>query len=78
MPGMNKAFTCEMGLAGKPRSGGSQNDAADDELESSVQLPPGVKNYITPNGYRKLKKELEREKRMIDMELKLLKSKRER
>ena len=56
---MNKAFTCEMGLAGKPRSGGSQNDAADDELESSVQLPPGVKNYITPNGYRKLKEELE-------------------
>lgn len=56
---MNKAFTSEMGLAGKPRNGGSQNDAADDELEPSAQLPPGVKNYITPNGYRKLKEELE-------------------
>jgi len=36
-------------------SGGSE----DDELEPSIQLPVGVKNYITPNGYRKLKDELE-------------------
>jgi transcription elongation factor GreB len=31
----------------------------DDELEPSAQLPAGVKNYITPGGYRKLKDELE-------------------
>jgi len=43
---MNKAFTREQ-------------DSDDDELEPSAQLPVGVKNYITPNGYRKLKEELE-------------------
>ena len=45
---MNKAFTRE-----------ADSDVGDDELESSVQLPAGIKNYITPNGYRKLKGELE-------------------
>ncbi len=34
-------------------------DNDDDELEPSIQLPVGVKNYITPNGYRKLKEELD-------------------
>jgi len=43
---MSKAFTREV-------------DAADDEIEPSVQLPAGVKNYITPGGYRRLKDELE-------------------
>ena len=43
---MSKAFTRE-----------SEQD--DDEMEPSAQLPVGVKNYITPNGYRKLKEELE-------------------
>lgn len=43
---MSKAFTRE-------------SDTEDDEIEPSVQLPAGVKNYITPNGYRKLKDELE-------------------
>lgn len=56
---MSKAFTREMGSAGKPRSGCPQNDTDEDESEPSVQLPIGVKNYITPSGYRKLKEELE-------------------
>ena len=43
---MSKAFTRE-------------NESVDDEIEPSAQLPVGVKNYITPNGYRKLKEELE-------------------
>src|SRR3990167_9807463 len=43
---MNKAFTRE-------------DDSGDDELEPAIQLPAGVKNYITPNGYGKLKKELD-------------------
>lgn len=43
---MSKAFTRE-------------DDTADGELEASVQLPAGVKNYITPNGYHKLKEELD-------------------
>jgi transcription elongation factor GreB len=43
---MSKAFTRE-------------SDSDDDELEPSAQLPVGVKNYITPVGYRKLKEELE-------------------
>ena len=50
---MSKAFTRETDVAG-----GSQDDAAAG-LEPSVQLPAGIKNYITPNGYRKLKEELE-------------------
>ena len=43
---MSKAFTRE-------------DDSGDDELEPSLRLPVGVKNYITPNGYRKLKEELD-------------------
>lgn len=43
---MSKAFTRE-------------DDTADDEVEPSAQLPVGVKNYITPRGYNKLKEELE-------------------
>jgi len=31
----------------------------DDDAASSDQLPVGTKNYITPNGYRKLKDELD-------------------
>lgn len=42
---MSKAFTRE--------------DDTDDELESSIQMPMSVKNYITPNGYHKLKEELD-------------------
>ncbi len=48
---MNKAFTREKDIAGDPQ--------LDDGPESSPQLPAGVKNYITPGGYRKLKDELE-------------------
>jgi transcription elongation factor GreB len=43
---MNKAFTRE-------------KDSEDEELELSLQLPAGVKNYITPGGYRKLQEELD-------------------
>jgi transcription elongation factor GreB len=43
---MSKAFTRE-------------DDTPEDESEPSVQLPAGVKNYITPGGYRKLQEELE-------------------
>ncbi|MBI3222911.1 MAG: transcription elongation factor GreB [Nitrosomonadales bacterium] len=43
---MSKAFTRD-------------NDVADDEQEPSLRLPEGVKNYITPNGYRRLKEELD-------------------
>lgn len=43
---MDKAFSQAKGLI-------------DDELPPSMQLPVGVKNYITPNGYNKLKEELE-------------------
>lgn len=57
---MSKAFTHEMDLAGKPRNGHPQNDAADDDEPGALfQLPAGAKNYITPNGYRKLKEELD-------------------
>ncbi len=31
----------------------------DEELTPSAQLPAGVKNYITPGGYRKLQEELD-------------------
>ena len=45
---MNKAFTKE-----------SDGDAADDELSSALPpLPAGVKNYITPAGYARLRREL--------------------
>jgi transcription elongation factor GreB len=43
---MSKAFTRE-------------TDSDDEELELSSQLPAGVKNYITPGGYRKLQEELD-------------------
>lgn len=43
---MSKAFTREQ----------SNND---NELEPLLRLPVGVKNYITPGGYRKLKEELD-------------------
>jgi transcription elongation factor GreB len=43
---MSKAFTREQ-------------DSDDEELELSSQLPVGVKNYITPIGYRKLQEELD-------------------
>jgi transcription elongation factor GreB len=43
---MSKAFTRE-------------SDPVDEELELSSQLPAGVKNYITPSGYRKLQEELD-------------------
>lgn len=43
---MSKAFTRE-------------DDGEDDDLEPSMRLPVGVKNYITPKGYNKLKQELD-------------------
>jgi len=43
---MSKAFTRE-------------DDSSDDELDPSLQLPAGIKNYITPSGYCKLKEELD-------------------
>lgn len=43
---MNKAFTRE-------------RDPDGEDLEAAVQLPAGVKNYITPGGYRKLQEELD-------------------
>jgi len=43
---MSKAFTRE-------------TDSDDEELEPALRLPVGVKNYITPQGYRKLKEELD-------------------
>lgn len=43
---MSKAFT-------------NEDDTVDDDLEPQVQLPMGVKNYITPGGYRRLKEELD-------------------
>lgn len=36
-----------------------EDDASEDELGLSAQLPSGVKNYITPNGYSRLKQELD-------------------
>ncbi len=45
---MSKAFTRET------------DESADDEEHPSAQpLPPGLKNYITPAGYRRLKDELD-------------------
>lgn len=43
---MSKAFTRE-------------NDDDDDELDAALKLPVGVKNYITPQGQRRLLNELE-------------------
>ncbi len=44
---MNKAFTRE-----------SDSDD-EDELEPSLQLPQGTRNYITPGGYARIKAELD-------------------
>ena len=43
---MSKAFTRE-------------DDSDDEALEPALQLPAGVKNYITPRGYRALQVELD-------------------
>ena len=44
---MSKAFTRE-------------HDSADDEdTLPTLQLPPGVKNYITPSGHQRLQEELD-------------------
>jgi len=37
----------------------SRDDSNDDESNLSPPLPVGIKNYITPGGYRKLQEELE-------------------
>ena len=50
---MNKAFTRE------------SDGAEDEELEPEVAQPPGLKNYITPAGYARLREEL---KRLLDVE----------
>jgi transcription elongation factor GreB len=44
---MSKAFTRE------------QDSADDEDIQPALQLPPGVKNYITPSGYRKIQEELD-------------------
>ena len=50
---MSKAFTRE------------SDGAEDDELEPGAAQPPGVKNYITPAGYARLRDEL---KQLLDVE----------
>lgn len=45
---MNKAFTRE-----------SDGDDEDDELDPSLKLPQGTRNYITPGGYARIKEELD-------------------
>ena len=50
---MSKAFTKE------------QDGADEDELEPEVRQPQGVKNYITPAGYARMKAEL---KQLLDVE----------
>ena len=45
---MNKAFTRE-----------ADGDDDDDELEPSLKLPQGTRNYITPGGYARIKDELD-------------------
>lgn len=44
---MNKAFTKE-----------NNSEFDDDEVEQAPALPQGLKNYITPEGYRRLRDEL--------------------
>ena len=44
---MNKAFTKE-----------SDGNDEDDDLEGAPALPSGTKNYITPQGYARLRAEL--------------------
>lgn len=48
-----------MDTAGRPCGDHSRDDAADGEADHSVRLPAGVRNYITPGGYRRLQEELE-------------------
>ena len=50
---MSKAFTRE------------SDGAEEEELEPEVQQPQGVKNYITPAGYARMKAEL---KQLLDVE----------
>ncbi len=50
---LSKAFTKE------------QDGAEDEELETEPQQPQGVKNYITPAGYARMKAEL---KQLLDVE----------
>ncbi len=50
---MSKAFTRE------------QDGAEDEELAPEAKLPQGVKNYITPAGYARMKAEL---KQLLDVE----------
>ena len=45
---MSKAFTKE-----------TDESADEEEGQSASPLPPGVKNYITPVGYQRLKDELD-------------------
>ena len=44
---MSKAFTRE------------NDDADEEELEAAQQLPQGLKNYITPAGFQRLKDEFD-------------------
>jgi len=44
-------------LADIERERAQQDDSADDH--SGPPLPPGAKNYITPAGYARLRKELQ-------------------
>lgn len=44
---MSKAFTKET------------DDGGDDEIELQAALPAGTKNYMTPNGFRRLQAELQ-------------------
>jgi transcription elongation factor GreB len=46
---MNKAFVRE-----------SENDEDEDDAPGLPALPPGTKNYMTPNGHRSLREEFER------------------
>ena len=50
---MSKAFTKE------------QDDPEEDEFEPEAEQPQGVKNYITPAGYARMKAEL---KQLLDVE----------
>lgn len=56
---MSKAFTRETDSPGDLRGDYPQDGAADDEAAQPAGLPAGTKNYLTPDGYRRLKDELE-------------------
>lgn len=45
---MSKAFTRETDV-----------DDGEDEFEQSLELPQGIRNYITPQGYARIREELE-------------------